>query len=180
MSNDFLLKIVHNNYADEEIKAAFTQISSKDVAERFDYFISSLETSRAVMILSKRLLAKLEPEDVKGWVIRLVEYQKSMDADIREVTTFIAVNKIDEQELIDNVEAFVDYQTSDDEDVRRLTFILALLINPKKLKSKIAFLKSKKDHKNSKVRRLVKRLLQNITTSPNHKKTQEIVEMILS
>lgn len=179
MDNDFLLKIVHNNYADEEIKAALAKITSKDVAERFDYFINSLETSPKTMALSKRLLAKLEREDVKGWVIRLVEYQKSEDADIREVTTFIAVNKIDEQELIDNVEVLIDYPTMGDRDVIRLIEILLLSINPKKLECKIGFLKNKK-HPNSKLRRLIERLLKNITEPPRPEKTKEIVEMILS
>lgn len=179
MDNDFLLKIVHNNYPDEEIKAAFAQITSKDIAERFDYFINSLETSRATMVLSKSLLSKLEREDVKGRVISLVEYQKSEDADIREVTTFIAVNKIDEQEIIDNFEVLIDYPTMGDRDVARLIETLLLSIDPKKLECKISFLKNKK-HPNLKSRRLVERLLKNITKPSRPEKIEEIVEMILS
>jgi|GEM_PF-5490596 hypothetical protein len=179
MDNDFLLKIVHNNYPDEEIKAAFTQITSKDVAERFDYFISSLEASPKIMSLADRLLAKLEQEDVKGWVMKLVEYQRSTDADVREVTTFIAVNKISEQELIDNIEALLDYPTLGDKDVVRLIEVLLLSIDPKKLECKIDFLKNKK-HPNLRSRRLVDRLLKNITKPPRPEKIEEIVAMILS
>ncbi len=97
MSNDFLLKIVHNNYADEEIKAAFAKLTSKDLVKRFDYLVKSLEVTAATAKLSKRLISKIDKEDLTGKLIDFIEYQKSDDLDIREVTTFLAHNKIDEQ-----------------------------------------------------------------------------------
>ena len=39
MDNDFLVKIVHENYSDEEIKDAFAKISSEDLAKHLDYLI---------------------------------------------------------------------------------------------------------------------------------------------
>ena len=180
MDNDFLLTIVRDNYSDEEIKAAFAKIYSESLVKHLDYLIVSLEVSRATMVWAKVLISKIEGKDVKGKLIDFIEYQRSEDRDIREVTASLAHNKIDEQELIDNFEILVDYPEPSDEDVQKLTSDLALSINPQKLKDKLDFLKEKELSKNADVRKLAERLIKNIGTQPCPKKTKEIVEMILS
>lgn len=180
MGNDFLVTIVHDSYSDEEIKAAFAEISSSDLVKHLDYLIVSLEVSRATMVWAKVLISKIEGKDVKGRLIDFIEYQRSEDRDIREVTASLAHNKIDEQELIDNFEALVDYPEPSDEDVQKLTFDLALSINPKKIRDKIDFLREKELSKNADVRKLAERLIKNIDIPPCPKKTRRIVEMILS
>lgn len=180
MDNDFLVKIAHSNYLDEELKAAFAKVTSKDLVGRLEYLVNSLEVSRLTMGLSKRLISKIEKEDLAGRLIYFIECQKSEDQDIREVTASLGYEKIDEQELIDNVENLVEYQTSDDKDVRRFTYNLALSITPKKLKCKIDFFNENKESKNPHVKRLVLRLIKNIQTIPSPKKIKEITEMIVS
>jgi len=179
MDNDFLVKIVHENYSDEEIKDAFAKISSEDLAKHLDYLILSLEVSRATMDWAKVLISKIEKKDVKGRLVDFIEYQRSEDHDIREVTASLAYNKIDEQELIDNFDILVDYPEPSDEDVQKLTSDLALSINPQKLKDRINFLREKENSKNADVRKLAERLIKNISIPPCPKKTMEIVEMII-
>ena len=180
MDNDFLVTIVRNSYSDEETKAAFAKISSEDLAKHLDYLILSLEVSRATMVWAKVLISKIERKDVKGRLLDFIEYQRSEDRDIREVTASLAHSRIDEQELIDNFEVLVDYPEPSDEDVQKLTFDLALSIDPQKIKDKIDFLKEKELSKNTDVRKLAERLIRNIDVPPCPEKIREIVEMILS
>ena len=180
MDNDFLVTIVHNSYSDEETKAAFAKISSEDLAKHLDYLISSLEVSRVTMTWAKVLISKIENKDVKGRLLDFIEYQRSDDPHIREVTAYLANNKIDEQELIYNFELLVDYPEPSDEDVQKLTSDLALSIDPQKIKDKIDFLREKALSKNADVRKLAERLIKNVDIPPCPHKTQEIVEMILS
>jgi hypothetical protein len=180
MDNDFLLKIAHSNYLDEELKAAFARVTSQDLVKKLEYLVNSLEVSRLTMALSKRLIFQIEKEDLKGRLIYFVECQKSDDQDIREVTASLGYEKIDEQELIDNLENLIEYQTSDDKDVRRFAYNLALLITPKKIRCKIDFLNEKRESKNAHVKRLSARLIKNIQITPSPKKIREIAEMIIS
>jgi len=182
-NNDFLTIIVHNNYADEEIKAAFAEITSKDVVKNFDYLIKSLETAtRTARDLDRRLLDKIENKDIKGRLIDLIEYQKSDDEDIRDVTASMAKNKIEEQEKIDNFEVLFQYQYQKlyDADVKRLTYELLLSIDPQKIVYKIPFLREMEKYKHSRVQRLAKRLLKNIQVSPKPENIKEIIKMIVS